>query len=672
MLVFERLRQLSGDSRDDVLYWRGVLLLLIVAGCWWGAQLTRGAPFVYHPDEAPTLARALIMLETGDPNPHWFHYSSLYMYLQASLAWLVHLFGGVPVGPGAQLRFEGARFEALPFYVAGRALTLSFALGTTFLVTAITRRIAGTWLALLGGALFVTSGLVLRSAIYVTVDMPLTFFVTLSAYLMMRVVGARAQGLASPPLWPIVVSASLAAGAKYNGALVLVVFAGVFLTQRGVSLKSARELAKYALLSIAVFALTTPYAVLDWSTFLDREQGVVAEILHYTSGHLGADRGSSLLKMIDTFRFAVSPLLLLTPLSVPVLDVKNNASKERAEALVLLAVLVVLGLPVAEAKVYFERNCLPLVPPAIALTCLVLRRAAAAAVALAPRLLDNAKWRRVALIAAAICATAVPLQAAYEMQKLYALTIRKRDTRTAAYIWATRHLPVGSRVLREAFTPQLDLSRRFVVDTRFSLAELSPEEIEQNYDYVVTSSSVWLAYPDLRKTSYEYFFSKKPVFEIPSFGDAPAIRIDKVAVPAVERRTVFRLSEAGGFNDVYAIQDVRISDGAPPGVGPLVLDSTGRDPSILLPELPPLEKGRFLLRVSLTSPAETMLQVFYSVPSAPNFNEENSCKRRIMRGKNEVEIRFGPAQIRGRLRLDPGERRGRYLLHAITLHELAS
>jgi len=632
----------------------------------------RGAPFVYHPDEAPTLARALIMLDKGDPNPHWFRYSTLYMYLQAGLAAMVHLLGGVEIAPGAQLRFEGARMEALPFYVAGRALTLLFALGTTFLVTAITRRVAGVWLALLGGALFVTSGLVLRSAIYVTVDMPLTFFVTLSAFLLMRVVGASGEGRASQPLWPIVVSASLAAGAKYNGALVLLVFAGVLIARRGLSLRSATELAKYALLSIGMFLLTTPYALLDWNTFWGREHGLTAEVLHYMSGHLGADRGSSLLKMIDTLRLMVSPLLLLTPLAVPVLARKTNASTTRAEALVLLAVLVVLGLPVALAKVYFERNCLPLVPPAIALSCLVLRRAWDGAVDLTERLLPDANRRRAALIAGAVGVGAIQIAAVYQMQRGYALSIRKRDTRTAAYIWATRNLPIGARIVREAFTPQLDLSWRFTVDTRFSVAELSPEKIESDYDYVVTSSNLWLAYPDLRNTSYAYLFAKKPVFEIPSFGDAPAIRIDKVAPPIVERRTVFRLTEAAGFSDIYPVQDVRIRVGDAGGIGPLVLDSTGRDPGILLPELPPLEAGRFLLRVSLTSPAETMLQVFYAVPSAPNFNEENSCKRRIVRGKNELEIRFGPAKLQGRLRLDPGEGRGRYLLHAIALHELAS
>src|ERR1041385_5256054 len=46
----------------------------------WGVGF--GLPFLYHTDEAMIVDRALRMPVDG-PNPHWFQYPTLYLYIQA-------------------------------------------------------------------------------------------------------------------------------------------------------------------------------------------------------------------------------------------------------------------------------------------------------------------------------------------------------------------------------------------------------------------------------------------------------------------------------------------------------------------------------------------------------------------------------------------------------------
>src|SRR5687768_8695191 len=49
------------------------------------AESLRGLPYLHHWDEPQTAATALRMLQTGDPNPHFFRYGSLLIYLNAGV-----------------------------------------------------------------------------------------------------------------------------------------------------------------------------------------------------------------------------------------------------------------------------------------------------------------------------------------------------------------------------------------------------------------------------------------------------------------------------------------------------------------------------------------------------------------------------------------------------------
>ena len=314
------------------------------------------------PDEPQVMARAIKIAESGDYNPRWFNYPSLVIYLQSAVVRLVHAAFDVPLRPGAKLLFEGAPAAALPHYFFGRGLTLLLAVGTTALTMSITRRLAGTWLALLAGATFVASSLVLRSAVFVTVDMALTFFVTLSVFLLMRTLDVAPSQRDLRRFVLVVIGASLAAGAKYNGALIVVVIAGTFLARRGLGKRAWIELSMLAVLSIAVFFATTPFALLDSERiFSVGIMGSRRRVLHYRSGHLGADLGSSGEKALSTLFRLIGPFTLFA--LVPVAFSGAAGSIEvRAQVRILVGWVIALGAPVISPRctssVIACRSCL--------------------------------------------------------------------------------------------------------------------------------------------------------------------------------------------------------------------------------------------------------------------------------------------------------------------------
>lgn len=652
----------------------GAGAILVFAAITWASFVRQGAPFVYHPDEPPVMARALRIADSNELDPRWFHYPSLCIYLDAIVASVVRSFTRLPMTPGTEVLFEGARASVHPYYVAGRALTVAFALGTTLLTMLMSRRLSSVWVSLIAGLTFVTSALVLRSAVFTTVDMTLTFFVALATLRCMHMASRK-----EIPRWwqcvPIVAAGSLAAGAKYNGALVLPVFAGVFVARAGFRGRTLAKLAAYGLLSVDLFLVTTPYAILDWPRFWSPEAGLPAEFLHYRTGHIGADAGSSALKAISASYDAAGPFAIAALVSVAFLVLRRIDVRRAPEAWVVLASMVLLAAPVFIATVFFPRNCLPLLPALLALGSLGIQSLCdlvASRVALLPH---ARRWFMPAVVGTLAL---LQVRAGFAAVGPELAARKSTDPRSVAQQWAVRHLPPGSRILREAFTPHLHLVDDFVVRSVFSVGQLPLSETFDDYDYVVTGSTTWQLFPDRAATPYGLLFSKPMVFEaappdIPGYVWFPAIRIYRTKPPEsedLESRVVFRVSEEDGFSDVLPIQDLAPEPQAQGRVGALVANAVGRDPCLLLPELPGTEAHHYLLRVVLESPTDTWLQVFYATPSDRTFDERKSVRRPIAKGENRLDVWIGPVTLAGRLRLDPGEEPGRYAVRAVTLYAM--
>src|SRR6476660_8229971 len=92
MMVMDREWREAADLRPSHV---GLALALTAAALLRFWTLGHGVPYVLGVDEPEVMDRAVRMVQTGDFNPHFFDYPSLYMYVQAAVVVARFLFGAV-------------------------------------------------------------------------------------------------------------------------------------------------------------------------------------------------------------------------------------------------------------------------------------------------------------------------------------------------------------------------------------------------------------------------------------------------------------------------------------------------------------------------------------------------------------------------------------------------
>jgi 4-amino-4-deoxy-L-arabinose transferase-like glycosyltransferase len=238
-----------------------VLILLVaavlrVAGIRWGLPGPTHL-FSYHPDEYFSLQAALGLL-ARDPNPHFFNYPSLYLYLAAAASM---------IGSGGQA--VGVQTADLPellrrFTLSARVMTVLLSLLTITVAYGAASRLAdrraGLWAAIF---LAVAPGHVLYSH-FAAVDIALALFATLSLYAAIalfddhRLKTAALGGLAS----------GAAFATKYNGAVALVMpllpLGWQLWGRHGRAVSVAARAGAVVLLTLVGFCVFSPYVILDW------------------------------------------------------------------------------------------------------------------------------------------------------------------------------------------------------------------------------------------------------------------------------------------------------------------------------------------------------------------------------------------------------------------------
>ena len=240
-----------------------------------------GFPYLFHPDEPTAVKRALLFFRDG-LNPHWFGMPSLYLYL-LHLSYLAYYKAEVLIGLSPVL--PHLQSDKIPFYFIGRLWSALLGTGTVLLVYLTGKRLYSTLAAL--GAAFLISVLPLHliHSHYATVDVPVTFLITLSFFFSASLIKKRALKyylLAGA-------AAGLAAATKYNGIFTLFPFlAAHFLRDRGGEKGIVRRIGDpYLLFGLGMaalaFVVATPYSIIELSRFLQD----LATQSHYliSSGH---------------------------------------------------------------------------------------------------------------------------------------------------------------------------------------------------------------------------------------------------------------------------------------------------------------------------------------------------------------------------------------------------
>jgi hypothetical protein len=372
-----------------------------------------------------------------DPNPHFFNYPSLLIYLnlagQAILLGAMKLFGAVE----STLDFRALyATDKTAFVYTGRLITACFGAATVAALYAVVHRVAGRWPAALAGFLLAVNALHVSMSQMIAVDVPLAFFAvaTLGVALSIPESPTRRRHVAAGAL------AGLAASAKYTGALLVVpVMAAHLIARRGRAGTEPRwtDAALVIVSALVAFVLTSPFVALDLPAFLAHFS---VERYHMQAGHFGLESGSSwgtYLRWLGGGALGWPTILLACG------GLVHQALIRRWPWAVVLASFVVpYLLLVGSWAMRAERYLVPVVPVLIAL-----------AVAMLPVLIPSG-WKpraRSALGALIAVVLTAPLVAALPSH----VSRDQSDTRSQAREWIEKNIPAGSFIVTEAYGPHL-------------------------------------------------------------------------------------------------------------------------------------------------------------------------------------------------------------------------
>lgn len=490
-------------------------VLLVAVGALWLVSAAGDLPYLHHPDESTNLGIADEMVDSGDPNPHFFNYPSLFFYLHAAVNLDGPLLGwaGDEEAPTSLVR-SVAMSETPGSVMVHRGL--SVLLGLLALVAAYESALlltARRWLSLAAPALLATSLTVTMNARVVTPDVLSVALVTATLWAGLRILRA--------PTWSAHVlagvTAGLAASSKYNAVLVLATVgaasllgkdgtdeAGTTITLRWSKLAAAGAAA------VAAFVLTSPYSLLDRAQFLDDlrfEQG------HYSTGHAGMD-GNALgwyLHYLVTSEW----LLIAAAAGGLIIAVSRRRWQELG---VLLAFPVVYGAVISTQAVRNERTALLLLPScavlaAFGLALLFDRNGGEAAPGTA-----WSRWRTPLVVAgvAVLVLQALHLRQAFDTRE---------STYEASRRWIEQHVPAGAPVLIEMYSPWVDPEVHEVTAvTTLAGAEVPPG------GFVVASEAMYERYLDepnrfpAHAGAYQALFDELNTVAVIE-GNGPRIRI---------------------------------------------------------------------------------------------------------------------------------------------------
>lgn len=440
--------------------------------------LRQGIPFAVGIDEPEVMERAVRMIKTGDFNPHFYDYPGLYIYVQTVVASLRFLVGAMR-GQWSSL----AQVSAADFYLWARAVTAALGTASVYVLYRAGLR-WGTTVALLGAALFAVMPLHVRESHYVLTDVPMTFFVVLTFLLSLR-------AYEQPRLATVILAgaaAGLAAAAKYNGGLAVVMPVIACLGARGARRPKAALLGATFAAVFAAFLLTAPYTLLDLPTFLNafarlssdyrtpvaRSQSITITALKEMRNALDWRQPT----MLAALPLGVGSLLAVAGILLALWRSLIARPARTPWALATLFPLLYFWF-VTRQNLHYARYLLPMVPFVSLLTAAVIVRLAARAAAM--RMSAGA---RAAIVTALVAAAIVP---PLWMAIGFDLNASKVWTTEEAYDWIIQSIPKGTTIRLESRVLLLPPEYHAIYAKQLSTENVAVDA-SRGIDYLVASS----------------------------------------------------------------------------------------------------------------------------------------------------------------------------------------
>lgn len=482
-----------------------------------------GLPYLYQPDEPNKVTAAQNIFKTGDLNPHYFKKPTLLIYAN-TLLYIPYYLVGKAQGrfqtpadiPAPDRPLMGTGYIGAPdAMVMGRTLTAVIGVVAVFLTWAVGRRFyLSPWVPLVAALAVAVSPMQVEQSHYIEVNVFLVAAILGVLWASLRVYerGEHRDYLLAGFLTGIAITC------KYPGVVAIVFPLTAHWLRSGRRMPMSRSLKGLFLLVPVGFFLGTPYALFDPVNFF---LGAGSEAVHYSTGHDGLE-GNALLWYLQYAWTQEGPLMALGAVAAFL------ALRRRDGRLTLLASFpLVYFVFISLFQVRNGRTFLPVTPFLFLLAAGLLAE-------LASRLGEvTAGWKR-ALAAAGltlvlVAGLAVPFSRALAFNR----TLVGPDARSASRTWIETHIPPGSRIALESYSPYLPRDRY-----RLEYLQLAADQPAEWYaatgiEYVVFSEGMYGRYlrdpgryPD-RAAAYQALFARFP--EVQRFTAGPwAVRIHAV------------------------------------------------------------------------------------------------------------------------------------------------
>ena len=442
-----------------------------------------GLPYLYHPDEPGYVTIAQDIFKTGDLNPHFFNYPSLFFYIHALayIPWygigkLTSIIPSLADIPAPLIVAGGVGKTALPAtFLLGRILTAAFGVAAVALVSIIgTALTKNSKVGLLSAFLMAISPSHVLHSHYITPDAYLVFFVLLAFWGCIRVFHYgktwhyAIAGIAS----------GLVASTKYNGSLIILSLLSAHFLRFG--MKGFREYRLYLALAMSgvAFFATTPFALLDHQKFLS---DLSYEARHYSTGHPGAE-GNSLSFYLSYLLRVEGPLIFLAFFEI----VRGIYSRSK-ETILATTFPLAYFIFINSFVVRNDRTILPIVPFLIILASIFLIYLFRESITVR----GNSRIYLNLIVGTILVMTLIwPLVNSVKRD----IRLSTVDSRETARIWIDHNLPQGARIAVESYSPYVD-PQRFIVQGFGKLIDHAPEwYISNGFEYIVFSQGMFSRY----------------------------------------------------------------------------------------------------------------------------------------------------------------------------------
>lgn len=479
-----------------------IVLLVAVILRVWGIEYD--LPFIYHPDEPRYITYSQHIFKTSDLNPHFFNYPSLFFYIN-SLAYIPYYVVGRLLGifntPSdilypVSLAMGVTRAPMPTVVLLGRMVTLLFSIGSVLLAFLVGELLTGNMkVGLLTSLMMAVSPTLVWHGRLITPDTFVTFFVLV-------VFWASILILQRGKTWHYVtggISIGLAASTKYNGGLVgLLPVMAHFLRWGKDGFKDWR-LYLLPLLSGLGFLLTTPYAILDYTTFIT---DLKFEMEHYSTGHFGME-GNSLQWYAVFLWKTTGPLSILA-----VLEVLRGIYTRSKHILLLASFPVVYFIFINRFVVRNDRSAMPMLPFLflLAASWLVANINRCKALPSRPTRSVLCVGLLILTVASLVIPTTRTVRTNFQLTSVTSLEIARE--------WIADNLPAGATIAIESYAPFVDPERFSVQGFLLIVAHPPDWYVSQGFEYLIFSQGMFgrfYAEPDKyadQVSRYNEFFER--------------------------------------------------------------------------------------------------------------------------------------------------------------------